>query len=406
MPQTHKAGDSTVSAESRSPAESIADAVAFVRRHLSIMLLTFFVTIGAAVLYLIVAAPAYTATAKLVIDAKAPPVDVSAAATIVESQIAILKSESLARVVIRKRGLAADPEFGAPAGGLRGMVKSIFRLLGLMEPETEFSAMRRTLRSFDRKLSARRVGLTYIVEITFDSGNPERAALILNTVAETHIAAQMEARFKSGLREEKWVKDRISELSTQASAAQNAVTEYETADAGKLSSQSTKAQADRRELEAAAETSTKAYENFIRMLRYMEAQQQSSNTEARLLVEASPPLEASSPKAPIVLGISTAGGVIFGIALGMLRDLLGRGVRVSGRDTRASAVVAVQEGDAGVVNQNYTSPVRRLQNPREDPGAPGAQHAGLRRGPGAYPSGRITTVLDQLLDHNKTEREP
>jgi len=386
MPQTRRTGNSTDPAELRSTVDSLAEVLNFIRRHLAIMLLTFFVMIGAAVLYLVTAAPTYTATAKLIIDAKAPPIDVSSASTMVESQIAIIKSESLARVVIRKLDLAEDPEFGAQSGGLRGMVKSIFRLLGLIEPETEFSVMRRALRSFDRKLSAKRVGPTYIVEITFDSGNPERAAQILNTVAETHIAAQMESKFKSGLREEKWVKERMTDLSTQASTAQKAVAEYQTADAGKPSSQSTaKPQGDLRELEAAAETSTKAYDNFIRMLRYMEAQQQSSNTEAHLLIEASRPLEASSPKAPIVLGISTAGGVLLGIALGMLRDLLGRGIRVSGDNTKASAMVAVQEGDAAVANQNYTSAVLspfRLQNPREEPGALGA-HAGLRRGPDA-----------------------
>ena len=58
--------------------------------------------------------------------------------------------------------------------------------------------MRYALESFERKLSAKRVGLTYIVEISFESIDPERAALILNTVAETYIAAQMDAKYNSG----------------------------------------------------------------------------------------------------------------------------------------------------------------------------------------------------------------
>jgi len=384
--------------EFRSPVEPLAEGVAFIRRHLSIMLLTCFVTVGVALLYLIAAVPTFTAAAKLVIDAKAPEVDAVSVSTTVESQIAIIKSEGLARAVIGKLGLAEDPEFGGQAGGVRGMIRPISRLLGWSKPETEFSVMRRALQSFDRKLSAKRVGLTYIVEITFESIDPERAAQILNTVAETHIAAQMDAKFKSALRDEKWVKDRMNDLSTQASAAKKAVADYhknrsdvahsaDTVDAGKPSSQLTaKMQGDLRELEAAADSSAKAYDNFLRVLRFMEAQQQSSNTEAHLLIEASRPWEASSPKVGIVLGISTVGGGLLGIAIGMLRDLSDRGVRTSGHRSRGAPPVAVlQQGEAALANQNYTpaalSPLRR-QNPREEPGA-SAGHAAIRRGPDA-----------------------
>ena len=304
----------------------------------------------------------------------------------VESQIAIIKSEGLARAVIRKLSLAEDAEFGATSGGLRGAIKSVLRLFGLMEPETEFDVMRRALRSFDRKLSAKRVGLTYVVEIAFDSADPQRAAKILNTIAETHIAAQMEAKFKSGLGDEKWVKDRIAELSNKASAAQNAVAEHQAGGVGKSSSQSSvNAQGNLRELEAAAEISTKAYENFVRMLGYMEAQQQSSNTEVHLLIEASRPLEASSPKPLIVFGISIVGGLFLGIALGMLRDLFVRGILVAGDATRMPSGIAGEQAQPAVVSQNYPSAVLsrlRRQDARDEPGALGVQ-GGFRRGPDA-----------------------
>ena len=386
MPKTHRMDSSPDSEGFRSPADSLADAVAFVRRHLSIMSLAFLVTVGAAALYLASATQTYTATSKLVIDAKAPPIDVASASTMVESQIAIIKSEGLARVVIRKLSLAEDAEFGAPSGGLRGTIKSILRLFGLMEPETEFSVMRRALRSFDRKLSAKRVGLTYIIEMTFDSADPERAARILNTIAETHIAAQMEAKFKSGLGDEKWVKERIAELSAKASVAQNAVTEYQSRDQSKSSSQSqASTPSNLRELEAAAEISTKAYENFVRMLRYMEAQQQSSNTEVHLLIEASRPLEASAPKPLIVLGISIAGAMLLGIALGMLRDLFGRSILIGGDEARASSALAYDQAQPAVAHQNSPSAVLsrlRRQAARDEPEALGAQ-GGFRRGPDA-----------------------
>jgi uncharacterized protein involved in exopolysaccharide biosynthesis len=322
--------------EFRSLAESVAEGVAFIRRHLSIMLLTFFVTIGAALLYLITAVPTFTAGAELVIDSKGAAGDAASVSTIVESQIAIIKSESVARTVIQKLGLTEDPEFSGQSL-VRGMIRSTFRLLGWSR-ETEFSAARYAMESFKRKLSVKRVGLTYIVEIAFQSIDPERAAQILNTVAETLIMGSVDAKYKATLRSDKWIKDRMNELSSQASAAQKAVADYyknrshvadpaDTVDPGKPSSQLTaKMQGDLRELEAVAESSAKTYDNFLRMLRYMEAMQQQSSPvfDARLLTEVSRPSTASTPKVGLVLGISTVGGVLLGIAIGMLRDLLDR----------------------------------------------------------------------------------
>jgi uncharacterized protein involved in exopolysaccharide biosynthesis len=349
MLQIHRTGNpvnpETTPPEFRSPTESLAEIIAFIRRRLWIILLTCFVTISAGLLYLITAVPTFTARAELVIDTKGAPGDAASVSTIVESQNAIIRSESVARAVIRKLALTEDPEFAAKDGVVRGMTRSISQMLGWSKPEskleTESRATRYALESFGRKLSTKRVGLTYIVEITFESIDPERAAQILNTVAETHIWASMDAKYKFALQGEKWVKDRMNELGSQASAAQKAVGDYHknrkdiadsagTVDAGTPSSQLTaRTQGELRELEAAAEAATRTYDNFLRTLRYMEAMQQQSSPvfEARLLTEASRPWRASSPKAKIVLGISIVAGLLLGIAIGLLRDLSDRGIR-------------------------------------------------------------------------------
>ena len=146
----------------------------------------------------------------------------------------------------------------------------------------------------------------------------------------------------------------MNELSSQASAAQKALADYyknrkdiagsaDTVDAGAASSQSTQTQGELRELVAAAESSTSAFDNFRHVLRYMEATQQQSLPvfEARLLTEASPPLRASSPKGGIVLGISTVAGMLLGIAIGMLRDLSDRGIRTSGQVSRELQIACI-----------------------------------------------------------------
>jgi uncharacterized protein involved in exopolysaccharide biosynthesis len=310
------------------PVVSLAEVLAvlaFIRRHVPIISLTCFAALGVVTLYLITAVPTFTAKALLIVNSKATLVDASAVSTVLESQIAIMKSETIASAVIEKLGLAQDPEF--TTGQVSGMIS---RLLGWSKPLTEASAARYAVEPFQRKLSAKRVGPTYLVEITFDSRDPDRAAQILNAVAENYITRQMD---KGGLQEEKWVKDRLNELSTQALAAQKALEDY-----SKNRKEPADSAATIDKLAAAAESSRNAYDNFRYVLRKTEATQQQASPvfEASLVNGASPPLRASSPKPRIVLGIAIAGGLLLGIAVGMLRDLSDR-IRASGQKTYPSA---------------------------------------------------------------------
>jgi uncharacterized protein involved in exopolysaccharide biosynthesis len=323
--------------ESRSAFEPLGEGLAFIRRHLWIMLVTCSVMVVIALLYLIAAAPTFTANAQLIIDSKAAPGDPASVSTIVESQIAIIRSENVARTVIQKLDLANDPEF-ASQGLLRRTKRSVSRMLGWSKPETEYSLMRYATDSIARNLSVKRAGSTYIVDLAYDSGDSDRAAQILNAVVESYTSSQMDAKYKSALQSEKWVKERTNELSSQASAAKKAVADYYKAhesttppgatDVGTSASQTTATKHDAlRELEAAAEVATRTYDNFVRTQRYMEVVQHHASPafEARLLTEVSRPLTASTPKAGIVLGVLTIGGLLLGIALGMLRDLSDRG---------------------------------------------------------------------------------
>ena len=329
------------------PAVSLVEVIAFIRRRLLIISLTCLATLGLAIFYLITAVPTFTAKAELIVDSKLTSGDAAAVTTIVESQIGIIKSESIASAVIEKLGLAQDPEFATGQGS--GMIS---RLLGWSKPETNASAVRSTVESFKRKLSAKRVGPTYLVEITFNSRDPDRAAQIVNAVAEKYITHQMD---KGGLQDETWVKDRLKELSTQASAAQKAFEDYST---NRKDTADSAATIDK--LAAAAESSKSAYDNFRHVLRKMEATRQQSSPVfvASLVSGAEPPLRASWPQARIVLGTSLAVGVLLGIAIGMLRELSDRGVRASWevwKGVQLACVVAVPTVTSGGVWRKLTT---------------------------------------------------
>lgn len=95
-------------------------------------------------------------------------------------------------------------------------------------------------------------------------------------------------------------------------------------------SQSTnQAQVALRELESSAQTYRSLYDNFLQ--RYMESVQQQSFpiTEARVITRASRPPAKSHPQTLVVLALSTLGGLMLGLGIGVFRDLYDRVFRTS-----------------------------------------------------------------------------
>lgn len=325
------ANRSNISSEFQSvPAVSLADVVAFLRRHSAIIFLTFMATLGVAIFYLATAIPEFTAKAELIINSRGNPGDATSASTVVESQIGIIKSESVARAVIEKLHLAEHPRLVRQDGIIHNLTSSISRRLGWTKPETAGSAARYVLESFERRLSAKRLGPTYLVGITFVSTDPDRAAQILNAVAEEYITRQVD---KPPLRDQAWVKNRLNELSSRASAAQRMLDDYNKNGKGAAEPADTV-----RKLVAAAASSKSAYDNFRHLLRQMEAAREQSWPvfEASLVSEALPPLRASSPKPRIVLVISTIVGLLLGVLIGMLRDRSSQGIGAREHGSRLS----------------------------------------------------------------------
>ncbi len=84
-----------------------------------------------------------------------------------------------------------------------------------------------------------------------------------------------------------------------------------------------------RNLQSSAQTYRDAYDSFLQ--RYTESIQQQSSpvSESRLITHARPPLSKSWPKSMLIMGIASLGGLIFGAAIGMLRDVSDRVFRTT-----------------------------------------------------------------------------
>jgi capsular exopolysaccharide synthesis family protein len=308
-----------------STAEFVAAWNAFVRRQMSILLFFPFLSVAIALLYLATATPKYTAEAVLLFELnrsdgstqQSSPGDIGSAASIMDSQVEILKSEKIALSIIHTLQLTKDLEFVGPAGGLVGTALNLISLISAsVPPDTEFSLTRRALERFDRKLTVKRVGLTYTIGIQFESISPERAAQVANAVARAYAADQMEANYETARVATEWLQWRTDVLHNKVSDAQKALADYKATHL--LTNQ---APLELRELEISAQTYKRLYDTFLQ--RYLESAEQQSFpvSQARLMTVASSPLRTSSPKTFLVLAVSMAGGIIVGIGVGLLRDV-------------------------------------------------------------------------------------
>ena len=75
-------------------------------------------------------------------------------------------------------------------------------------------------------VTAKRVGLTYVIEVGFQSKSPGGAAQIANAVVEAYISDQLDAKFQATGRATAWLRDHIAELKEQSAIADRAVEDF------------------------------------------------------------------------------------------------------------------------------------------------------------------------------------
>lgn len=223
--------------EAPSLEQTISSALALIGRQYPVIIFTLLLCICLAGVYVFTAPKRYTGTAVLVIDSRKMqglqtqgstngsdnPID----SAMVDSQVEILKSESIASKVIKDLKLSQSPEFMSDGGGvLSGITAAISRLFSESKPPTEEQLLRAALARFVSNLSIKRVGVSYVIEISFQALSQEQAAQIANAVAEGYIVDSLESKYQASRRAAVWLQDRLKELRLQASSAERAVADF------------------------------------------------------------------------------------------------------------------------------------------------------------------------------------
>jgi succinoglycan biosynthesis transport protein ExoP len=221
--------------ESPSLEQTLSSAVALIARQYPVMIFTVLICISLASVYLLTASKRYTGTAALLIDSRkmqglqtqAPtggdnPID----SAMVDSQVEVLKSETIASAVIRDLRLVDSPEFTGRNSGLLTRITDLFSGFFAQTPPTDAQLQRMAISRLMNNLTIKRVGLSYVIEISYQSLSQEQAAKIANAIAEDYIVDSLESKYQASRRAAVWLQDRLKELRAQASSAERAVADF------------------------------------------------------------------------------------------------------------------------------------------------------------------------------------
>jgi polysaccharide biosynthesis transport protein len=216
------------------PSHVLHIAINFIRRQYVVIAIAVALTTLLGVVYLINTPPIFTASARMLIDTRRQQVmfaqqpmtwDFMEAAA-VESQVEVLRSENIARAVVKENHLTEDPDIVGPGNDLWGTVSAA--IFGAPPPEvrSETELTKRAIGAVMGGVSARRVGMTYVIEVGFRSRSPIGAARIANAVVEAYIRDQLDAKLQASGRTVAWLRDQIAELKEKASLAERAVEDF------------------------------------------------------------------------------------------------------------------------------------------------------------------------------------
>ena len=205
----------------------------------------------AAMVFLATTTKLYTAGVAIMIDSRqkqvlnvqsvlgALPVD----ASVIDSEVQILLSRTLATRVVEDMRLYNDPEFN-PYLRSPGLVGGVRQLLPGVDPKNRLPNPARaaaldgreaTVDNILKKIDAKRVGVTYVLDLVFTSKDPKKSQRIANRYAELYLVEQLEAKFEATRRANTWLSGRLSELRQEVLDKESAVESFR-AQAGLLSS--------------------------------------------------------------------------------------------------------------------------------------------------------------------------
>ena len=190
----------------------------------------------------VVATPLYRATAVVILETDQNQiVDLQSVATglsgdtaEINSEIEVLRSRGLLGMIVETLDLVNDPEFNTALHD-PGIVHRFKETLGLIvdenvDPTVEARrAKDRAVNKLIEKTSVANIRNSLVFNITVTSEDPDKAALIADTIVDTYIVNQIEVKFQAMEQATVWLTDRVAELQTSLEEAEANLADFSAA---------------------------------------------------------------------------------------------------------------------------------------------------------------------------------
>jgi succinoglycan biosynthesis transport protein ExoP len=135
----------------------------------------------------------------------------------IETQSKILTSETMALETIRNSGLSALPQYSSPNGPSEAVATG--NLANQKSPPE--------LAGFLASLSVRRVPNSRLMDVNFESTDPQLAARIVNAHIETYVQRNFQSQYDSTTHATTWLRDQLDELKIRVQRSEDARIAYE-----------------------------------------------------------------------------------------------------------------------------------------------------------------------------------
>lgn len=216
--------------------ELINFAIGLLRRQYLVVVLTTALAMATCMVYLRITPPIYTAHVQVLLGSSRaqfiqqqslfaePVVDLSQ----IETQLQILKSRPIAVAVIKQLKLANDPDLKPPKLSLLWQRARSWSSSAPIDAQSDVpdELSETVIAAFQDRLSAQRVSVSDVIDISYNSRDATRAAEVANAVAKAYIDDQLNAKFEANRGATSWLQQRLNELGEQALRAERAVSAY------------------------------------------------------------------------------------------------------------------------------------------------------------------------------------
>ncbi|KQY12706.1 GumC family protein [Rhizobium sp. Root482] len=214
-----------------------------VRRQLWLILSTIAVVLVLTIIFTYSLTPRYTASSLILVDTSTKNLldssniisNPNADNSRVESEVGILKSDSVLLNVVRENDLVADSEFGINLS-FKDRALSWLKIPLPPAPTGEV-ALAKVLGSFRKATAVNRNGLTYLITVGVTSKDPAKAARLANSMSEIYIQAQIDAKVSATLANRDTVQNQVEAASAAIIENEKAFDSYITANIDRLEKQ-------------------------------------------------------------------------------------------------------------------------------------------------------------------------